>query len=230
MVTKPMDGETISDPKPLIKANLATMGDIDQGSVEMRISGLGPVAVKYDAASKTAEYQVPKKLREPEYTVFISAKSKAKRLETKWNFKYDPTAAPLRRPIDGSTCSCPIARGSLHALTLPSRRSIKDSRPDIDKPFGKRGSALISAPRISCSSLLADKLQDVFKDSCVVTGRSRRRISRMRCGRCGWRCWKRTSTSNVAKRFIARVKEKALGEEVLRGVALGQQIVKISPR
>ncbi len=32
---------------------------------------------------------------------------------------------------------------------------------------------------------------------------------------------------NVAKGFIARVKDKALGEEVLRGVAPGQQIVKI---
>ena len=104
MVTQPMDGETISDPKPLIKANLATLGDIDPGTVEMRISGMGAVAVKYDAASKTVTYQIPQKLREPEYTVFISAKSKGKRLETKWNFKYDPTAAPSGgAPTDAST-------------------------------------------------------------------------------------------------------------------------------
>ena len=31
----------------------------------------------------------------------------------------------------------------------------------------------------------------------------------------------------VAKKFIARVKEKALGEEVLRSITPGQQIVKI---
>ena len=103
MVTKPMDGETIGDPKPLIKANLATLGDIDPGSVEMRISGFGPVAVKYDPATKTAQFQMTQKLREPEYTVFISAKSKGKRIETKWNFKYDSTAAPSGgAPTDAS--------------------------------------------------------------------------------------------------------------------------------
>src|ERR1700726_392873 len=31
----------------------------------------------------------------------------------------------------------------------------------------------------------------------------------------------------VAKKFIARIKEKALGEEVLRSITPGQQIVKI---
>jgi hypothetical protein len=109
MVTKPMDGETISNPKPLIKANLATLGDIDTGSVEMRISGLGPVAVKYDAATKTAEYQVPQKLREPDYTVFLSAKSKGKRIETKWTFKYDPTAAPSGGPVTDASTLPPLA-------------------------------------------------------------------------------------------------------------------------
>lgn len=103
MVTQPMDGETIGDPKPLIKANLSTLGDIDPGTVEMRISGFGPVAVKYDPASKTAQFQMTQKLREPEYTVFISAKSKGKRIETKWNFKYDSTAAPSTgAPTDAS--------------------------------------------------------------------------------------------------------------------------------
>lgn len=94
MVTQPMDGETIGNPKPLIKANLATLGEIDPGSVEMRVSGFGPVAVKYDPATKIAQFQMTQKLREPEYTVFISAKSKGKRIETKWNFKFDSTAAP----------------------------------------------------------------------------------------------------------------------------------------
>jgi hypothetical protein len=103
MITQPQDGQTISDPKPLIKANLATLGDIDNGSVEMRISGFGSVPVKYDAASKTVTYQVPQKLREPEYTVFITAKAKGKRLETRWSFKYDSTAAPTGGvPTDAS--------------------------------------------------------------------------------------------------------------------------------
>ena len=35
MVTQPMDGETIGDPNPTIKVNLATMGDVDPKSVEI---------------------------------------------------------------------------------------------------------------------------------------------------------------------------------------------------
>ncbi|EDY19740.1 polysaccharide deacetylase [Chthoniobacter flavus Ellin428] len=103
MVTQPMDGETIGNPKPLIKANLSTLGEIDPGTVEMRISGFGPVAVKYDPATKMASYQLTQKLREPEYTVFISAKSKGKKIETKWDFKYDSTAGPSTgAPTDAS--------------------------------------------------------------------------------------------------------------------------------
>jgi peptidoglycan/xylan/chitin deacetylase (PgdA/CDA1 family) len=122
MVTQPMDGETISDPKPLIKANLATLGDIDTGSVEMRISGLGAVAVKYDPATKTVTYQVPQKLREPEYTVFISAKSKGKRLETKWNFKYDPTAAPSGGPATDASTLPPRGSGMPSAPATPAKK------------------------------------------------------------------------------------------------------------
>jgi peptidoglycan/xylan/chitin deacetylase (PgdA/CDA1 family) len=37
MVTKPMDGETINDPKPLIKANLATLGEATRDEMEFQI-------------------------------------------------------------------------------------------------------------------------------------------------------------------------------------------------
>jgi peptidoglycan/xylan/chitin deacetylase (PgdA/CDA1 family) len=91
MITQPMDGETIKDPKPVIKANLATMGAIDTGSVEMRVSGFGLVAANYDEKSKTVSYQVSPKLRDKNYTVIISAKSQGKRVETRWSFNFDPT-------------------------------------------------------------------------------------------------------------------------------------------
>ena len=75
-------------------------------------------------------------------------------------------------------------------------------------------------------SLLADKLQDVFKDL-----RGHGKITEtnvtdaMRAVRMA--LLEADVEFNVAKGFIARVKDKALGEEVLRGVAPGQQIVKI---
>ena len=43
MLTEPLNDQHITEPKPTIKANLASMGDVDPKSVEMRISGLGLV-------------------------------------------------------------------------------------------------------------------------------------------------------------------------------------------
>ncbi len=48
---EPADGSTASS-KPLIKANLGAIGGVDAGSVKMRVSGLGLVPSKFDAATK----------------------------------------------------------------------------------------------------------------------------------------------------------------------------------
>jgi len=75
-------------------------------------------------------------------------------------------------------------------------------------------------------SLLADKLQDIFKDL-----RGQGKISEsnvtdaMRTVRMA--LLEADVDFNVAKGFISRVREKALGEEVLRSITPGQQIVKI---
>ncbi|HWL52820.1 MAG TPA: signal recognition particle protein [Chthoniobacteraceae bacterium] len=73
---------------------------------------------------------------------------------------------------------------------------------------------------------LADKLQDVFKD---LRGQGKITESNvadaMRTVRLA--LLEADVHYQVAKDFIARVKEKALGEEVLRSITPGQQIVKI---
>ena len=75
-------------------------------------------------------------------------------------------------------------------------------------------------------SLLADKLQDIFKDLRGHGKISETNVSdAMRAVRMA--LLEADVDFNVAKGFIARVKEKALGEEVLRSVTPGQQIVKI---
>jgi peptidoglycan/xylan/chitin deacetylase (PgdA/CDA1 family) len=94
MLTKPAEGETVRDPKPVIKANLATMGDIDPKSVEMRISGFGLVPAKFDPATRTVTYQVTEPLRDRNYTVILSAKAGGKRVETRWTFNFEPGSAP----------------------------------------------------------------------------------------------------------------------------------------
>jgi len=91
MITAPMHNTTITDPLPEIKANLSTMGALETGSVEMRVSGLGLVPAKFDPASKMIQYKVDKPLRVGTYTVIVSAKSGAQRVETRWAFNYNPT-------------------------------------------------------------------------------------------------------------------------------------------
>ncbi len=75
-------------------------------------------------------------------------------------------------------------------------------------------------------SRLSDKLQDVFKDL-----RGHGRISEQNVNdamrEVRMALLEADVHFQVAKDFIARVKEKALGEEVLRSVTPGQQIVKI---
>ena len=100
MITQPVDGETISDPRPVIKANLATMGDVE--TVEMRVSGLGLVDAKYDPATRTITYQPTEKLRDKNYTVILSGKLKSgEKVETRWTFNFDPNAPaePAEAPL-----------------------------------------------------------------------------------------------------------------------------------
>ena len=75
-------------------------------------------------------------------------------------------------------------------------------------------------------SILADKLQDVFKDLRGQGKITETNISdALREVRLA--LLEADVEFSVAKGFIARVKEKAMGEHVLRSVSPGQQIVKI---
>lgn len=95
MVTQPQDGETIADEKPEIKANLATMGEIDPKSIQMRISGIGIVPAKYDAKTGIVSYQFSQKLRPKTYTVILGATDKGgRKVETRWSFTFDRNAKP----------------------------------------------------------------------------------------------------------------------------------------
>ena len=91
MITQPMQGETISNSKPTIKANLATLGDVDPKSVEMRISGLGLVQAQYDPATKNVSYVVTQPLKDKNYSVILSVLASGRRAETRWDFNFDPT-------------------------------------------------------------------------------------------------------------------------------------------
>ncbi len=86
---QPADGETVKTPLPLLKANLSSMGPIDPGSVQMRVSGLGLVPASYDEKAQTVSYQVTQKLRDKSCTVIIGALSGGKKVEAHWSFNID---------------------------------------------------------------------------------------------------------------------------------------------
>ena len=86
LTTQPADGETVRTATPLIKANLSSIGQIEPGSVQMRVSGLGLVPANFDPKTGTVSYQVPQKLRDKSCTVIVSAKSEGKKIETHWTF------------------------------------------------------------------------------------------------------------------------------------------------
>ncbi len=93
--TQPADGETIKNPLPLIKANIASLGTIDPGTVpEMRVSGLGKVDSSFDPKSSTVAYQVTQRLKDKTVTVIVSAKSDGKKVETHWTFNLDDGSGP----------------------------------------------------------------------------------------------------------------------------------------
>src|SRR5216110_2851831 len=91
--TQPADGETVRTALPLIKANLSGIGQIEPGSVQMRVSGLGVVPASYDPKTGTVSYQVTQKLREKSCSVFVSAKSAGKKVEAHWTFGIEEGAA-----------------------------------------------------------------------------------------------------------------------------------------
>jgi hypothetical protein len=93
-LTEPLNDQHITEPKPTIKANLASMGDVDPKSVEMRISGFGPVPAVYDSKTKLVTYAFTQKLLPKMYTVILTAKVNGKKVETRWDFIVDP-AGPV---------------------------------------------------------------------------------------------------------------------------------------
>jgi len=100
--TQPADGETVRSSLPLIRASLSALGQIDPGSVQMRVSGLGLVPASFDPKNGTVSYQVTQKLRDKTCTVIVTAKSEGKKIEAHWTFGIEeggatsPAATPKK--------------------------------------------------------------------------------------------------------------------------------------
>ena len=107
--TQPANGETIKNPLPLIKANIASLGAIDPDTVpEMRVSGLGKVDSSYDPKTTTVAYQVTQRLKDKTVTVIVSAKSGGKKVETNWTFNIDKLEL-ARHPLRSAFHAAPAS-------------------------------------------------------------------------------------------------------------------------
>jgi peptidoglycan/xylan/chitin deacetylase (PgdA/CDA1 family) len=100
--SKPADGETVQTAMPLISANLSSFGQIDPGSVLMRVSGLGIVPASFDARTNMVTYQVTQKLRD-KVTVIMEAKSGGKKVEAHWTFAIAEGGAVSPAPSGSAT-------------------------------------------------------------------------------------------------------------------------------
>jgi peptidoglycan/xylan/chitin deacetylase (PgdA/CDA1 family) len=90
---QPAEGETVKTATPLIRANLATLGEFDPATLQMRISGLGLVQHTYDANTKAISYQLTQKLRDKSCTVIIEARSGPRKIQATWSFNIDEAEA-----------------------------------------------------------------------------------------------------------------------------------------
>lgn len=107
---QPYEGETVQTATPLIKANLTSMGQIDKGSIQLRISGVGLVQPSFDEATNTVTYQPTQKLKDKSVTVIIAATSGGKRVEAHWTFNIDEAALNAAAPAPSAAASAAPAK------------------------------------------------------------------------------------------------------------------------
>ena len=93
LTTEPANDAKITDPRPVIKANLGSLGEVDPATLAMRVSSLGEVNAKYDAATKSYSYQPTRKLNDNRYSVIVTGKAGGKKVEARWGFTVDTKGA-----------------------------------------------------------------------------------------------------------------------------------------
>jgi len=123
MITVPMEGEVVHELKPPIKANLAALGEVEPGTVEIRVSGVGAVPVKFDPATKLAVGTLLQPLKDRQVTVILSALLHGKKVEVRWNFTCDAVAVPgahAGAPASPVAPAAPAAVQPTHAPIAPS--------------------------------------------------------------------------------------------------------------
>ena len=179
-----------------------------RASVQMRVSGFGLVSANYDPKTQNVSYQVTQKIEGQELHRDRRAQNPAVRKSRRiGRFIVDEAAAKAT------------------ALSVSGDIGItgRFARKSSDRVLGGRRRSLV---RPICFRNSAISFRTSSRTSAVTARSAKTNINdAMRQVRLA--LLEADVDFQVAKNFIARVKEKALGEEVLRSVTPGQQIVKI---
>lgn len=91
---EPPDSATITNERPLIRASLATLGEIEPGSVAMRLSGVGLLPAKFDPVARAVACQIVSPLEPDSYSVIVSAAVAGRKMEGRWKFTLSPPSHP----------------------------------------------------------------------------------------------------------------------------------------
>jgi peptidoglycan/xylan/chitin deacetylase (PgdA/CDA1 family) len=92
--TRPMNAQRIQDPSPTVQATLAPVQEIDADSLEMRVSGFGPVPARCEPTDKRVSYTFTQRLLPKTYTVILSARVKGQKVEARWDFTVEGVEGP----------------------------------------------------------------------------------------------------------------------------------------
>ena len=98
VITKPAEGEIISERLPMVEVDLSRLVGVDPASISMTVSGLGEVPATYDATSGVLRYQMLQLLRDEECTVSVGLKRAGEEGKdiVAWSFSLDRTPYYLK--------------------------------------------------------------------------------------------------------------------------------------
>ena len=97
----PAPGATVTDPRPVISAELGYDGNINPKSIVAEVSAMGEVRYDFDPKSLVLRLYLPRDLIDPAVKVNIFAKDAdtGKTMVASWRFNYQATAAGVHAPI-----------------------------------------------------------------------------------------------------------------------------------
>ncbi len=91
--TRPANGGVTTERRPVISADLSSLGPVAADSLEMRVSGHGIVPVVWDEATRTATAALRGKINDQRVMVTLSGTAGGRKFNTAWSFQVEPAAA-----------------------------------------------------------------------------------------------------------------------------------------